>query len=150
MKDRDGRTLIDRDDPFDCRQWCGNGIDLLPDDLRAKRNCTLPGFYMPWKPLDYEAKVRLQVWQGAPKRVTPDGYIDPRPAEPLEDGCPGGWARCGFASSFAKYIRPRVQGGGHDSNPRIGAGTPAHILDALQFFETYQAKAAAEFQRKAS
>lgn len=150
MKDRDGRVLIDRDDPFDCRQWCGNGLELFDAEVRAHRNCTLPGFYLPWKPLDYEAKVRLQIWQGAPHRQNEYGNIDPRPGEPPEEGCPGGWARCGFAASFSKYIRPRVQGGGHDSNPRVHAGTPAHILEALQFFEVYQAKAAAEFQRKVS
>lgn len=152
-KDRDGHTIIERDDPFDCVIWCGDGVGLPPegDPQRQARHCTLPGFYKPWSAVAHRDRARLKVWQGAPKCVHADGYVDPRPPEDIEaDGCPGGWARCRFAASFTKYIRPRVQGGAHDSNPRVHAGTPEHILDALRFFEQHQARAHAEFQRKAN
>ena len=85
-----------------------------------------------------------------PKRVTADGYVDARPAEDIEsDGCPGGWSRCGYARSFAKYIRPILAGGGHDTNPIVSGSLPAHVLDSIRFFEGYQMRAHNEFTRRA-
>lgn len=148
--DHEGRKLFIRVDPFDCVKWCGNGVGLPPesDAIRASRRCTLPGFWRPWTPGRYEDEARQREWQGrAP--VEEDGRLHPHPPEDPADGCPGGWARCGFASSFSRYIRTRTEGGLHDANPLIHAGTPAHVLEALRFFEVHQSKADAEFRRRA-
>jgi hypothetical protein len=146
-RDADGRSFYEREDPFNCAFWCGNGTELHPP-TQASRHCTLPGFRRKWTPTAYVDVARLTTWMGRPRFIDGHGTYHDRPGEVAEDGCPGGWARCGFANSFAKYIRPRVQGGGHDSNPRVHRDTPEHILDALSIFETHQARAEAEFQRQ--
>lgn len=69
------------------------------------------------------------------------------PPEPEAEGCPGGWSRCAFAASFMPYTRRRLDNGGHDDNPLIHAGTPAHILEALREFESHEAAAVAERHR---
>ena len=84
---------------------------------------------------------------GRPKFTDDAGDYHHRPGEIADEGCPGGWARCGFARSFTKYMRPRLTSGGHDNNPRVHHSTPDHILDALQYFESQHAHAEAEFQR---
>lgn len=126
--------------------WCGDirGMDAR---IQASRRCTLPGFRRKWTETAERDRGRLRQWMGRQPYEDEEGYHH-RPGEPEQDGCPGGWSRCGFAASFGKYIRARLQGGGHDSNPRVSSDTPPHILDAVQYFERQYAHAEAEFQRQ--
>jgi len=147
-KDAEGRTFLRRVEQFPCSTWCGDAF-TLNHRLQASRHCTLPGFRRRWTETGYQDSARLNSWMGRPRFMDEErGYVE-HPGEVAADGCPGGWARCGFATSFSKYIRPRIEGGGHDDNPRIHKDTPAHVLDALTYFETQQALAEAEFQRQA-
>lgn len=140
-------------DPFDCAHWCSSdGVNLDPIAQRQRR-CTLPGFWRRWddQPPAHDLH-KLTVYMGRDRTIDPDGYINHRPAEDLSEGCPGGWARCRYASSFMRYIRPSISGGGHDSNPRVdalSADDSSHILDALQYFEVHYARAEAKFREAA-
>lgn len=55
-----------------------------------------------------------------------------RPCEDPADGCPGAWYRTEFIDSFRRYRR------GDLGNPLVNADTPAHVIDALLFFEHQQ------------
>jgi hypothetical protein len=141
------RKYIERADPFHCAMWCGD-IKGLDAPTQASRRCTLPGFRREWTETRDRDKARLKRWMGVQPYEDANGNYHHRPPEPEQDGCPGGWARCGFADSFGKYIRVRLQNGGHDSNPRVSSETPPHILDAIQYFERQYAHAEAEFRRQ--
>jgi hypothetical protein len=140
--DREGRSYWDREDPFPCLNWCGSQGRLVPS-LLDERRCTLPGYSGTWA--DAPRPARQLVWLG---RSADHENRDYRPAEPVSDGCPGGWARCRFAESVLRYRRRRVEGGGHDANPLIHANTPPHIIEAIAYFEGQEAIAMGEYNRK--
>lgn len=147
--DREGREFTGRFDLFDCKDWCGVGVAPASEvrEKQASRLCTLASFRGEWTQPRYQDMARLTSWQGRLPIVTDEGR-DERPGEDVaRDGCPGGWARCGFAMSFLPYRRTRLADGSHDSNPRVGHHTDPFILDALAYFEKHQAQAEAEFQR---
>ena len=142
--DREGRQYWDREDPFPCLSWCGSQGHLRAS-LQSGRRCTLPGFRGNWGDPEPSDRARLSIWLGAPPDHESRDY---RPAEPPEDGCPGGWARCRFAESLLRYRRARTEGGAHDMNPLVHHQTPTHILDALSYYEGQEAAAMAELNRK--
>ena len=145
-RDRDGNQYWACEDPFPCDRWCADRGKLIPE-LQARRRCTLPTFRGEWSQPVYPIDARLEQWIGAAPDYSDTAAPQMMPPEPASEGCPGGWSRCAFAQSFMPYMRRRLEGGGHDDNPRIHAGTPAHILDALSSFESYEAAAAAERAR---
>lgn len=120
---------------------------MLIPDLQRRRRCTLPMYRGEWGEPSYPMDARLLQWVGAPTDYSDPAVPNLMPPEPESEGCPGGWARCAFASSFRRYQRRRLDGGGHDANPLIGPNTPEHILEALRSFESYEAAAAAERSR---
>lgn len=137
-----GRTW-DRQDPFPCYDMCASAGELVPE-VQASRRCTLPSFRGAWTDEPSE-RVRLKLWVGMPPEHESHNY---RPHEDLDDGCPGGWARSRFAMSLHPYMRGRLQGGGHDTNPRVDSSTPGHILDALSYYEREYARADSEFMQE--
>lgn len=140
QKDKDGRQHFTREDPFPCHLTCfhlGEPVAEAQDRMR----CTLPMYRGEWKEPGARERVRLSQWLGAPPDYSDKRAPDLKPPEPGCDGCPGGWARCGYAESFNKYRRRRGEGGLHDTNPRVGPHTPGHILDALSWFEDCEAQA---------
>lgn len=89
----------------------------------------------------------MLTWQGRLPIYDEQGERNERPPEDMNEGCPGGWARCRFAISFMPYMRRRLESGGHDTNPRLGPDTSPHILEALRYFEIHQSRAESEFAR---
>lgn len=135
------RVTYTHSDPFNCALWCSDdhGQTLIPE-LQRSRRCTLPGFWRTWDDEPQREDVaRLRVWMGSADRA------GNRKPEPLSDGCPAGWAHSRYAESFKRYRRRRLENGGHDSNPRVHAGTPEHILDALAYYESEFARAESAF-----
>lgn len=130
-------------DPFPCDRWCGDDGKLIPA-LQERRRCSLPFYRGRWGSPDYDVDGRLLQWVG---RQLP-GQREP-PEDIEADGCPGGWQHSGFARSFHRYRRRRLEGGAHDINPRITAATPEHVLEALEFFETCEQRAENDYYRKA-
>ena len=142
--DGDGNRYWDREDPFPCLTWCGSQGRLRPD-LQRERQCTLPGYSGPWTEPSPSDRVRLTVWMGRPANYDENNY---RPAEDISDGCPGGWARSRFAESMLRYRRQRLEGGGHDINVLVHAGTEPQVIEALRYYESQEAAAFSEFNRR--
>ena len=146
-KDKDGNTYHTREDPFPCDLTCFDLDEPMPE-AQARMRCTLPMYRGPWTEPQARDHTRLSRWLGRPPDYSDKRRPDMRPPEPDCEGCPGGWSRCGYAASFHRYRRRRVEGGGHDTNPRVGPHTPDHILDALQWFESCEAQAFAESSKE--
>lgn len=56
------------------------------------------------------------------------------PAEPNDDGCPGGWYRSGFAMSVMPYERT-IMDGSIASNPLLDRCDDPLVLAATQYIE---------------
>lgn len=63
--------------------------------MRAARCCSLPDF----RPRDWE-----------PYRLPIASLGTDEPEDIAGEGCPGGWAWCGFTKSLQQYRRPRGDG----------------------------------------
>lgn len=61
--------------------------------------------------------------------------------ESIADGCPGGWYRTPFFFSVSRYIRPTTADGVYSPNLNLDRSTDRLVLDAVQFYETEQARA---------
>lgn len=122
--------------------------------LEAKRRdkrCTLLQYHGTWTPGPPE-DMEWRLWLGQP----PQRHLanDPEtvrltilngdyhyPSEPIEEGCPGGWASSPYAISFERYRRRRIESGLHDHNPLVHAGTDPRVLEALRYYEDEEAAA---------
>ena len=56
------------------------------------------------------------------------------PPEDNDDGCPGAWYRCEFASSVATYERT-IMSGGVASNPLLDRCDDPLVIEAAMFVE---------------
>lgn len=73
-------------------------------------------------------------------------WTSPRkPWESVKDGCPGGWYRTEFTASVRKYRRRMTEGGGHDLNPLVHAGTHWLVLEAIAYLESCESHARSEY-----
>lgn len=66
--------------------------------------------------------------------------------ESNDDGCPGGWYRTPFFWSLGRYLRP-LASGVYSPNLSLERTADRLVLDAVQFYETEQARASNWAQR---
>lgn len=64
-----------------------------------------------------------------------------RVAETHDDGCPGGWARCGFNQSLFPYQRHRDQNGGYSANVLLDRTDDPLVIACVQEMEREQSRA---------
>lgn len=62
---------------------------------------------------------------------------DPEPCESNDDGCPGGWYRCDFFYSVARYLRP-VAEGVYSPNLLLQRCDDPLVNEAVTYFEHEQ------------
>lgn len=123
--------------PFDCERDCGElGSNV---GLRALRGCTRADLD------DVEWHVSAEHLGFYLGRARADG--DEFPAEPVEDGCPAGYARARLFGALNRFYRQPDQQGGRVANPHFDRCDDPLILDAILYLEQEEARARSEWMR---
>jgi hypothetical protein len=113
---RPGETF----NPFRCEQYCGAQGENTQE--RIARGCTRADL----PPVEWDVSAdRIAFHVGGR-----DGQ-----AEPVEDGCPGGYQRSAFVWSIDRYYRRRDDHGGRISNPHLDRCDDFLVLDAVMYAE---------------
>ncbi|WP_434424617.1 hypothetical protein [Nannocystis pusilla] len=104
----------------------------MDDGARASRNCTLPGS----NPNKWKSRELVPIWMGQPPRYEREGEDRDwfRPLEDAEeDGCPGGWYRCGFTASLQRYRRTGSEA--KTENLFLSRCEDKLVLEAISYLE---------------
>jgi hypothetical protein len=108
-------------EPFDCDTCCGRRGENTGE--RQLRGCTRTDL----DPVE---------WDVDPERIQFHlGRSGDDPFEPIEDGCPGGYARAPLLVSLMRYYRAPTRDGGRVANPHLDRCDDALILDAVVYLE---------------
>lgn len=114
------------------RERACSRVDLPLVELRPK-----PGPLAAWYGLPEDEDFDATTWAGTRRHgLAPDRWKNP--PEPLQDGCPEGWARSPFAVSVLPYVRRRDTQGNRVANPRLDRCEDRLVVDAVLYFEAEQ------------
>jgi hypothetical protein len=106
--------------PFRCEQYCGEHGENTQE--RIARGCTRTDL----PPVE---------WDVDADRIAFNVGARDRGAEPVADGCPGGYQRSVLVGSIDRYYRRRDDHGGRVANPHLDRIDDFLVLDAVLYRE---------------
>jgi hypothetical protein len=107
--------------PFRCEQYCGEHGEN--EQERIARGCTRADL----PPVEWDVSAdRIAFYVGGPGGQ----------AEPVEDGCPGGYQRSALVWSIERYYRRRDDHGGRVANPHLDRCDDFLVVDAVLYSES--------------
>lgn len=138
------RVRWTREETFDCQALCSKPQSTeLDDDTREARNCTL---VYPHPTKIWRSQELVQINMGLRTRWDRNGMDKDfmAPIEPIEEeGCPGGWYRCGFVRSLHGYRRKGAET--RIENIRLTRCQDRLVLEAIAYLEDEEGHALAAF-----
>lgn len=127
---------------FRCQSVCRRAQSAeLDAGARAAKNCTLADF----DPGRWQGSELVDLHMGLPPRYDREGADRDwmRPAEPAEDGCPGGWYRSGFVASLHRYRRRGTEQ--RTENLLLSRCPDRLVLEAIDYLEHEEGHALGAF-----